>query len=87
VELTESTIEANKRFFDSADDVPRRAITMGIGSIMKAREIIIIATGAAKAQAVKAMVCGEVDPQCPASVLQLHPAVTVLLDEGAASLL
>jgi len=87
VDLTPSTIEANKRFFDSADDVPRKAMTMGIGSIMKAREIMIIATGAAKAQAVKAMISGEIDPQCPASVLQLHPAVTVLLDKEAASLL
>jgi glucosamine-6-phosphate deaminase len=87
VELTESTIEANKRFFDSANDVPRRAITMGIGSIMKAREIMIIATGTSKAQAVKDMLTGPVDPRCPASVLQLHHAVTVLLDEEAASLL
>jgi len=87
VDLTESTIEANKRFFDSIDDVPRKAITMGIGSIMKAREIIMIATGRVKAEAVKAMINGKVDPQCPASVLQLHPAVTVFLDEEAASLL
>jgi len=87
VELTESTIEANKRFFDSIDDVPRKAITMGIGSIMKAKEIIMIATGKVKAEAVKAMINGKVDPQCPASVLQLHPAVTVFLDEGAAELL
>jgi glucosamine-6-phosphate deaminase len=60
---------------------------MGIGSIMKARKIVIIATGAAKAAAVKAMINGDVDPQCPASVLQLHPSVTVFLDEAAASLL
>ena len=87
VELTESTIEANKRFFNSADEVPKKAISMGIGSIMKARKIILIATGAAKSEAVKAMVKGQVDPQCPASVLQLHSNVTIFLDEAAASAL
>ncbi|MDR2881728.1 MAG: glucosamine-6-phosphate deaminase [Azoarcus sp.] len=87
VELTENTIEANKRFFSSIDDVPKRAITMGIGSIMQAKEIVMIATGEAKAEAVKAMIDGQIDPQCPASILQLHPAVTVFLDEGAAALL
>lgn len=87
VSLTESTIEANKRFFESIDDVPKQAITMGIGSIMKAKNIILIATGAAKAEAVKAMVQGPVDPKCPASILQFHPNVTVFLDEPAASLL
>ena len=87
VELTESTIEANKRFFESADEVPRKAMTMGIGSIMKAREIILIATGKDKAQAVANMVLGEIDPKCPASALLLHPQVTVFLDKEAASLL
>lgn len=87
VELTESTIEANKRFFDSIDDVPRKAMTMGIGSIMKARHIILLATGKSKAKAVKAMIDGDCDPMCPASVLQLHPSVTIMLDEEAASLL
>lgn len=87
VNLTESTIDANKRFFASADDVPRQALTMGIGSIMKAKSILIIATGADKAEAVKAMIKGDIDPRCPASVLQLHPQVTVMLDEAAASLL
>ena len=87
VDLTESTIDANKRFFADVKDVPRQALTMGIGSIMKARSILIIATGADKAQAVKDMVLGPVDPQCPASVLQLHPNVTVMLDAPAASLL
>jgi len=87
VSLTESTIEANKRFFASAKDVPRKAMSMGIGSIMKAREIVLIATGESKALAVKEMVKGEIDSQCPASILQLHPAVTILLDKEAASLL
>jgi len=87
VELTESTIEANKRFFASADEVPRKAMTMGIGTIMKAREIVLVASGKDKAQAVAAMVLGEIDPLCPASALLLHPQVTVFLDADAASLL
>ena len=85
VDLTESTIEANKRFFASADEVPRRAFTMGIKSIMHARKLILIALGEAKADAIKAAVEGPVDPACPASVLQLHPDVTFFCDEGAAS--
>ena len=85
VDLTESTIEANKRFFDKAEDVPRRAISMGIGSIMRARAILLIATGADKADAVYAMVHGEISPQCPASILQLHPNAVILLDEAAAA--
>jgi len=87
VRLTESTIEANKRFFASADEVPREAITMGVGTIMAAREIIIAATGAGKAEAVAKLVKGEVTPQFPASVLQMHGCVTVMLDEAAAGLL
>ncbi len=87
VELTPSTIEANKRFFDSADDVPRKAISMGIGSIMKAREIVMLITGANKAPAAAAMINGPVDSACPASILQMHPNVTVLLDSAAAAML
>lgn len=85
VELTESTIEANKRFFESADEVPRKAYTMGIGSIMKAKKIVLLANGAAKADAVAAMVEGPVTPTCPASILQFHPNVVVLVDEAAAA--
>lgn len=85
VDLTESTIEANKRFFDKAEDVPRRAISMGIGSIMRARAIQLIATGADKADAVYAMINGKVTPECPASILQLHPNAVILLDEAAAA--
>ena len=85
VQLTESTIEANKRFFDSIDDVPRSAYTMGIGSIMKAKKIVLLANGAAKADAIKAMVEGPVTPECPASILQFHPDCVVLVDEAAAS--
>ncbi len=87
VALTESTIKANTRFFESEDEVPRTAISMGIGSIMKAKEIVMVATGTSKAEAVKSMIQGKVDPMCPASILQFHPAVTVFLDEAAASLL
>jgi len=87
VDLDESTIEANKRFFASAADVPRRAVTMGIGHIMRAREIVLVANGEHKAQAVRDMVKGPIDPMCSASILQLHPAATILLDEAAASLL
>ena len=87
VDLHESTIEANKRFFESADEVPKSALTMGIGSIMRARQIVLIATGEGKAEAIKAAIRGPITPQCPASILQLHPCVTFLLDDGAASLL
>ena len=67
--------------------MPRYAFTMGIGQIMKAKEIFLIATGENKAQAVYDMVKGEVTPKCPASILQTHPNTTILLDEAAASLL
>ncbi len=87
VNLTESTIEANKRFFNSIEEVPKKAITMGVGSIMKAKEIILIAIGKSKAEAVRSMINGKINPMCPASVLQRHPNVTVLLDTQAAALL
>jgi glucosamine-6-phosphate deaminase len=87
VELAQSTIDANKRFFKGADEVPRTAISMGIGSIMMSKEIILIATGKAKAEAAAAMATGKVEPSCPASVLQLHPAATAFFDEEAASLM
>ena len=67
--------------------MPRKALTTGIGSIMKARAIMLIATGADKAEAVKAMVKGPVTPQCPASILQFHPNGQSLVDEAAAALL
>ncbi len=85
--LTESTIEANTRFFGNSDEVPRYAITMGIGTIMNAKEILLIATGKAKANAVKSMIRDAVNPHCPASVLRFHPRVTVFLDEDAATFL
>lgn len=86
VELTQSTLEANARFFENGTQ-PRYALTMGIGDIMAAKKILLIATGESKAQAVRAMVKGEVTPQCPASVLQTHPDTTVFLDKESASLL
>lgn len=87
VALKESTIKDNSRFFKSIEDVPTHAVTMGIGSIMKAKKILIIATGENKAQAVKQLINENVTPQCPASVLQFHSDVTLMLDKGAASLL
>ncbi len=87
VKLTESTIEANKRFFASAEDVPTEAITMGVESILDAKEIILIATGSDKAQAVHDMIKGEISPECPASILQKHSNVHVFIDKDAASLL
>ncbi|MCR4616190.1 MAG: glucosamine-6-phosphate deaminase [Clostridiales bacterium] len=86
VKLTDSTIEANSVFFDDIP-MPHFAITMGIGSIMRAKKILLIATGESKAQAIKNTVEGEVTPQNPASILNQHPDVTIYLDRAAASLL
>ena len=85
VDLTQSTIEANARFFASADDVPKQALTMGIGTIMHARSILVVASGADKADAVRKTVQGPVTPDVPASILQLHPNVTIIGDEAALS--
>ena len=85
VDLTESTIEANARFFASAGDVPRQALTMGIGTIMRARKILVVVSGADKADAAARMIQGPVTPEVPASILQLHPDVTVVGDEAALS--
>lgn len=87
IELTESTIDANKRFFDSADEVPRKAISMGVGTIMRARKTVLIATGADKAQAVCDLVKGSVSPRLPASALRMHADAIIILDAAAASLL
>ncbi|AIQ37647.1 MULTISPECIES: glucosamine-6-phosphate deaminase [unclassified Paenibacillus] len=83
VDLLEDTREANARFFDSLDDVPRQAITMGIGGILKARQILLLVRGAGKAEAIRNAVEGPITTQCPASLLQSHPNVIVLVDEGA----
>ena len=85
VNLTESTIDANKRFFASADDVPKQAYTMGIGTIMKAKKILLIVSGEDKADALAKAVHGPVTPSLPASILQLHSDVVVVADEAACS--
>lgn len=85
VDLTESTIEANARFFASADDVPRQALTMGMGCIMAARRVLLIANGEGKAEAIYNAFSGPITPECPASILQLHPDVIVVCDEAALS--
>lgn len=87
VDLTESTIKANRRFFEKEEDVPRKAISLGIGGIMKAGQVVLCAFGANKAQAVRDMVYGPLSPRCPASILQLHKDAVILLDEEAAALL
>ena len=87
VELTEKTRQVNSRFFNSINEVPTHAICMGMRTIMNTQNIILIALGENKAEAVRDTVYGEVTPMCPSSVLQLHPNVTVFVDEEAASLL
>ncbi|MGN0983520.1 MAG: glucosamine-6-phosphate deaminase, partial [Gemmiger sp.] len=87
VELAESTIDANRRFFPTRDDVPRKAYSMGIKTIMQARKVLLVANGANKAEAVKKSFFGPVTPEVPASILQMHPDCIVVLDEEAASLI
>ncbi len=83
VDLTKSTIEANKRFFASADEVPKQAYTMGIKTIMQAKKILIVASGEDKAEIVHDAFFGPITPKVPASVLQLHNDVTLVADEAA----
>ncbi|MED2254593.1 MULTISPECIES: glucosamine-6-phosphate deaminase [Brevibacillus] len=85
VQLTESTIEANARYFASVEEVPTQAVSMGIKTILGAKKVVLLASGEAKAQAVRLMVEGEPTADVPASLLQLHPDVTVIVDEAAAS--
>ena len=87
VELTEMTREANKRFFASIDEVPTAAFTMGIGTVMTAKKIVMVITGKDKAEIARAAFYGPVTPQLPASILQFHPDVTVIVDHDAAKLL
>ena len=87
VELDEETIQANSRFFKSAAEVPRYAISMGIKTIMMAEHVILLANGRNKAEAVRKAVCGDVTPEAPASILQLHRDVVVIVDREAAALL
>ena len=86
VRLSQSTIDANSVYFDE-DTMPHYALTMGTVSIMKSKQIILIATGRSKSDAIDGLVNGDITPSCPASVLQLHPNVHIFLDKAAASLL
>lgn len=82
VKLDESTIKANARFFANEDEVPKTAITMGMLSIMQAKKVLLIANGAAKKEIVEKAFFGPIDPQVPASILQLHPDATVIFSEN-----
>ena len=86
VELTQMTIDANARFFESEDLVPRSAYTMGILDIMQAKRVVMIVCGADKAEILKKAFCGPVTPQVPASIMQLHPDLTLVADEAALAL-
>ena len=85
VDLTERTIEANARFFVNRDEVPRQALTMGIGTIMAARRVLVAVSGADKAEAVRLAFAGPITPAVPASILQLHPDVVLVGDTAALS--
>ena len=85
MDLTESTIKANQRFFASYDEVPKQAYTMGIKTIMQAKKVLVVVSGEDKAEIVKKAFFGPVTPQVPASVLQLHNDVVVVADEAALS--
>lgn len=85
VDLQPSTIEANKRFFASIDDVPKQAYSMGIGTIMRAKKILLIVSGEEKADILKEVLYGPVTPRVPGSILQLHNDVVVVADEAALS--
>ncbi len=88
IDLNEETIEANARFFTHREEVPRQAITLGMGTILKSKEIVLIANGLSKAQVMKQLFdCKRVDPLFPASFLLLHPDVTIIFDQEAASLI
>lgn len=87
VNLTEETIAANSRFFESKEDVPKKAISMGMATILKADRIILLASGQNKAEAIKKTINGKISTQVPASLLQAHPNITILLDQEAASLI
>jgi len=85
VELTQETKDANKRYFEKEEDVPTHAVSMGIASIMAVKQVVLLAFGESKADAIQQMVEGPVTEDCPASVLQNHPNVTIIADEAAAS--
>ncbi|WP_297636371.1 glucosamine-6-phosphate deaminase [uncultured Clostridium sp.] len=85
--LTQSTIDSNSRYFESADEVPKTAITMGLGQIMKSKKILLLASGENKAEAMKELFSGKIGTSCPVTMLQMHKDVTVVLDEAAAKLI
>lgn len=84
-DLTEETIKANSRFFPSIDQVPQRAITMGMGSILKAKKILLLASGKSKADVIARLLQGEISTELPASMLHMHRDVTLIVDKEAAS--
>ncbi len=84
VELTKSTIEANRRFFESEEQVPRKAISLGVGSIMNARRVLLLATGEDKAEAIRNTVYGDINPATQSTILRVHPDAVLLLDKAAA---
>lgn len=86
IALKASTIDANARFFENREDVPTHAFTMGIGAIMKAKRVLLVASGENKAQAIRDCFFGPIKPQAPGSILQLHPDFTLIADEAALSL-
>lgn len=85
--LTERTIAANSRFFNSAEEVPRKAITMGMGTIMQAKRIVLMCSGEEKSEMLYKALCGDIDPMVPASILQLHTQLTVVADDEAIRLI
>ncbi|MCR1898296.1 glucosamine-6-phosphate deaminase [Irregularibacter muris] len=85
VGLNEDTIQANARFFESEEEVPTQALTMGIGTIMKSKKIVLMASGKGKADAIYNTVKGEISPEAPSSILQLHRDVILVIDQEAAS--
>lgn len=85
VKLSQQTIDANSRFFNNLDEVPKYAITMGIKSIMQAKNLLLVANGAEKADILEKALFGPVTPKIPASIIQLHPNLTVVADEAALS--
>ncbi len=87
VNLTEDTINANKRFFNNIEDVPKQAYTMGVGTILRAKKILLVVSGSDKAKALDSVVNGPISPKCPGSVLRLHPDVIIVADNDALSIL
>jgi glucosamine-6-phosphate deaminase len=82
-DLTENTIQANSRFFASIDEVPKQAITMGLGTIMKAKKILLLASGKNKHEAIAHLLGDRIDPQVPATLLKVHPDVIIICDKAA----